>query len=89
MNYPPSIQKLIDLFSEFPTVGPRTASRFVFYLMRLSKDEVQDFMIAISKLRDSVKICSLVLIRLKVRGELCEICSNPIARQIFALYCGQ
>jgi len=75
--YSPTIQKLIDLFSEFPTVGPRTASRFVFYLMRLSKDEVQDLMIAISKLRDSVKICSSCFNPFEGEGELCEICSNP------------
>ena len=86
--YSPTIQKLIDLFSEFPTVGPRTASRFVFYLMKLSKDEIQDFMIAISKLRDSIKICPSCFnpyepsfakaTEGKGEGELCEICSNPI-----------
>ena len=75
--YPSSIQKLIDLFSEFPTVGPRTASRFVFYLMRLSKDEVQDLMIAISKLRDAVKICRSCFNPFEGEGELCPICSNP------------
>jgi len=37
MAYSPAIQKLIEQFSKFPTVGPRTAARFVFYLLKLSK----------------------------------------------------
>jgi len=75
--YSPTIQKLIDLFSKFPTVGRRTASRFVFYLMKLSKDEVQDLMIAISKLRESVKICQSCFNSYEGEGELCQICQNP------------
>ena len=83
MNYPPSLQKLIDNFSKFPTVGPRTAGRFVFYLLRLPKQEIQDLMIAISKLRDSIKICSSCFNPYEPstnsgqNGELCEICQNP------------
>ncbi len=76
--YSPTIQKLIDLFSEFPTVGPRTASRFVFYLMRLSKQEVQDLISAISKLRDSVKVCESCFNPFEGEGELCEICKNSL-----------
>ncbi len=40
--YSPTIQKLIDLFSKFPTVGPRTAARFVFYLINKSKEELAE-----------------------------------------------
>ena len=40
--YPPSVQKLIKLFSKFPTIGPRTAARFVFYLMKLSEEEIEE-----------------------------------------------
>ena len=76
--YSPTIQKLIDLFSEFPTVGPRTASRFVFYLLKLPKEEVQDLMIAISKLRDSVKICGSCFNSFEGESELCQICQNPL-----------
>ena len=57
MNYSPSIQKLIDIFSKFPTVGPRTASRFVFYLLRLPKEEIIKIVEAINNLRESVKTC--------------------------------
>ena len=55
--YPKSIQKLIDLFSKFPTVGPRTAARFVFYLLKLSKEEIGNLISAVAKLKENVNDC--------------------------------
>lgn len=55
--YSTTIQKLIDLFSEFPTVGPRTAARFVFYLLKLPEEEVKELTSVISELKDNVKLC--------------------------------
>jgi len=73
----PAIEKLIKLFSKFPTVGPRTASRFVFYLLRMPKEEADDLLFAIAILKNSVKVCNLCLNPFEGEGELCEICSNP------------
>ncbi|RLC34608.1 MAG: recombination protein RecR [Candidatus Nealsonbacteria bacterium] len=80
--YPASIQKLISLFSKFPTVGPRTAARFVFYLLKLKKEEVQELISAISTLKEKVKYCSFCFKPFEParagggEKELCEICSN-------------
>jgi len=75
--YPKSIQKLIDLFSKFPTIGPRTAARFVFYLMQLSKEEIEELLNSISNLRKTIKICSFCFNPFEAgQGELCPICSN-------------
>ena len=75
--YPPSIQKLIDIFSKFPTVGPRTAARFVFYLMRSSKEEINELIKLISNLKENVKVCSFCFNPFEGEGELCQTCSNP------------
>ena len=75
--YSPTIQKLIDLFSRFPTVGPRTAARFVFYLMGLKKEEIDEIVNSISNLKKNVKICSSCFNLFESDGELCSICSNP------------
>jgi recombination protein RecR len=75
--YPASIQKLIDLFSKFPTVGPRTAARFVFYLMKTSKEEIEELINSISNLKKTVKICSFCFNPFEGEGELCKICANP------------
>ena len=75
--YPPSIQKLIDLFSKFPTVGPRTAARFVFYLLKLSKEEIENLTGTISDLKSAIKICPLCFNPFQSEGKLCQICANP------------
>lgn len=75
--FSPTIQKLIDLFSKFPTVGPRTASRFVFHLLRLPKEEVEKLTVSISELKNNVKICESCFNPFESEGELCGICSNP------------
>jgi len=84
--YPPSIQKLIDQFSKFPTVGPRTAARFVFYLLKLSKEEIDILVKLIINLKKSVKVCSFCFNSFepsfakasegKDEEKLCKICSD-------------
>lgn len=75
----PAIQKLIDIFSRFPGIGPRTAGRFVFYLLRQPEAENKELCQAISDLQKAVKICSFCQNPFEaVKTEtLCEICSNP------------
>jgi recombination protein RecR len=75
--YPKSIQKLIDLFSKFPTVGPRTAARFVFYLLNLTEDEVDDLLVTIQAMKKKVKTCAACFNSFEGEGKLCEICANP------------
>jgi len=74
--YPPSIQKLIEKFSKFPTVGPRTAARFVFYLLRLSKEEIEELLNSISNLKNNIRTCSFCFNPFEGEGTLCPICEN-------------
>ncbi len=75
--YSAIIQKLIDLFSKFPTVGPRTAARFVFYLLKLKKEEIEELINSISDLKENIKICSFCFNPFEGESKFCEICSNP------------
>lgn len=75
--YPPVIKKLIEIFSRFPTVGPRTATRFAFYLLKTSDKERKELIEAISKLSSEVKICRFCQKPFSRDGDLCEICSDP------------
>jgi len=74
--YAPAIQKLIDLFSEFPTIGPKTAARFVFYLLENGSIEHEDLGKAITDLKKSLKRCSFCFKWFEEQGNICEICSN-------------
>ncbi len=78
--YPPSIQKLIEQFSKFPTIGPRTAARFVFYLMKLPKGEIEKLIKSISDLRNKIQLCLFCFNPFEVGNseqKLCSICANP------------
>ena len=76
--YPKSIQKLIELFSKFPTVGPRTASRFVFYLIKLDQEKFDELLNSVTDLRKAIKICSFCFNPFEALDdkELCPICAD-------------
>lgn len=57
MKYPAAIQNLITKLSEFPSVGPKTAERYVFYLLRQSQDKLQSLASAINELKDKTTTC--------------------------------
>lgn len=80
--YPPSIQKLIDQFSKFPTIGPRTAARFVFYLIKLPRSEAEKLIGSISDVREKITFCSFCFNTFEEtnsdsKEKLCSICSHP------------
>jgi len=76
MFYSKTIQRLIDIFSNFPTVGPRTAGRFVFYLLTKNDKEIEELINSISALK-KVKLCQSCFNPFEGEGYLCQICANP------------
>ena len=76
--YPYSIQKLIDSFSKFPGIGPRTAARIAFYLLRQPVSEINSLIEDISSVKKNLRQCKACLrfFNSQRKGDLCEICSN-------------
>lgn len=72
--YSKSIQNLIDSFRKLPTVGQRTAERFVFYLLKSGKKEVAEITLALKELIDNVKSCETCWDFSD--NNPCAICSN-------------
>ena len=73
MLIPESIKKLTRKFSEFPGIGPRQASRFVFYLLNLPSKNKGEIAQAINDL-NSVKIC--INCKFPTTDSICSICSD-------------
>ncbi len=54
-----TIEKLIKLFSDFPSIGPRAAARFVFYLIKSEKKKVEELAKTILELNEKIKNCPM------------------------------
>lgn len=57
MKYPSAIQNLIEKLSGLPSVGPKTAERYVFYLLKQSEEKLKSLATAISELKAKTTIC--------------------------------
>lgn len=55
---PAPVTKLIDEFSRLPGIGPKTASRLTFYLLRSPADRATALAEALSELHQKVLFCS-------------------------------
>lgn len=75
MIYPKSIATLIEHFQKFPSVGPKSAQRMAFYMLRMPESEVQKFAQAILEAKRNTRTCE-VCFNLSSASP-CEICTNP------------
>ncbi len=77
MLLPEPIQKLVNALSRLPGIGPKTASRLTFYLLRESDDLAPELAEAIMNLRGGIGFCGECF-NITVAGrDLCEICAHP------------
>ncbi|GMK47714.1 MULTISPECIES: recombination mediator RecR [Paenibacillus] len=59
MFYPEPIAKLIDAFTRLPGVGPKTAARLAFHVLRMKEDDVIDFAKALVSVKRNLTYCSV------------------------------
>lgn len=78
MLLPQSLTKLIDQFESLPGIGPRTAERLVFYLLRTPVSFRHSFADSIKSLSTRIQLCSQCFNISE--DKLCSICSD-IKRQ--------
>ena len=74
MSLPNSLQKAIDFFEKLPGIGPKTAKRLGFYLLRLPQSDLEDFASNITRLKSSSHFCQICFNL--TEAELCSICED-------------
>jgi len=77
-QYPASIQSLVDQFSRLPGIGPKTAERLVFYLLRQPKQQLEEFGLSLEKIKGKITICSKC--QNFAENDPCNICSNSCTK---------
>lgn len=75
---PEPIQRSIDLFARLPGVGPKTAARLVFYLLRTRESGLAEKLgEALSTLMEGTDSCPVCFNMMSAGRETCSICSDP------------
>lgn len=69
------LEALITALKRFPGVGEKTATRYAFYILNADREEMQDLVTAIKKVREHLKLCSSCFGLTDV--DPCVICSDP------------
>jgi recombination protein RecR len=72
--YARSVQELIDELGRLPGVGPKSAQRIAFHLLKLSREDALRLATAITDAKDRVAWCSRCFNISE--GELCNICTD-------------
>jgi len=76
MLLPEPIQNLINALERLPGIGPKSASRLAFYLLRASEDISQDLSVALANLKTNTAFCQECFNITEARRERCEICES-------------
>jgi recombination protein RecR len=73
--YAPPVERLISELSKLPGIGPRTAQRLTFHILRLRPEEVLPLAAAIAEVKEKIGFCSRCFNL--AEGGLCTICADP------------
>jgi len=77
MLLPEPIQNVINALSRLPGIGPKTASRLAFYLLRAPEAIAIDLAEALTELKTSIGYCQQCFNITSSDRQLCEICEHP------------
>jgi recombination protein RecR len=69
------VSRLIDEFVKLPGVGPKTAQRLAYYVLRLPDEEARRLAEAIVQVKERVTLCSVCFN--VTEHSPCAICANP------------
>ena len=72
--YTESLNKLIEEFGKLPGVGPRTAERLTFHILKAGPAEAMALADAIGDVKNKIKRCEICYNLSE--GKICQICSD-------------
>jgi recombination protein RecR len=79
-----SIENLMEEFRKLPGIGPKSARRIVFYLLKQPYDDVEKFSSALIDMKKNVRFCKKCFN--VSEDDICPICQNETRdRQLICL----
>jgi recombination protein RecR len=76
MLLPESIQSVINSLERLPGIGPKSASRLAFYLLRAPDEVSQDLSTALANLKAKTAFCQECFNITEAGRELCDVCES-------------
>lgn len=71
---PKQIENLISQFERLPGIGPKSAERLTFYLLKNKKEDLNNFAKSLTNLKEGITICSIC--QNISEQNPCSICKN-------------
>jgi recombination protein RecR len=75
VDYPAPVARLIDELRRLPGIGPKSAQRIAFHLLRTAPEEVARLGEAVSELLAGIQLCATC--NAVTDRETCDTCSDP------------
>lgn len=73
-----TIDKLTEIFKEFPGIGERQARRFVYFLMSRNGEYANNLVRLVGDLKKEISQCNeCYRFFISNNGKICEICKDP------------
>ena len=73
---PEPVQNLVDAFARLPGVGPKTASRLTFYLLRAPEEISLSLAGALQGLKEETGLCEVCFNITRKETPVCEVCAS-------------
>lgn len=73
---PDPVQNLVDAFARLPGIGPKTASRLTFYLLRAPEELSKSLADALVDIKEQTSLCEMCFNITTKGSKLCEICAS-------------
>jgi recombination protein RecR len=75
MYYAKPLARLIGELEKLPGIGPKSAQRLAFHLLRLPPEEARLLAVAITQVKEEIHPCAICYNF--TDQEICQICSDP------------
>jgi recombination protein RecR len=74
MHYAKPLAKLVSEFEKLPGIGPKSAQRLAFHILRINEDEARELANAVMDVKQYIKLCPVCFNY--TDQPRCEICSD-------------
>lgn len=74
-RFPDAIQELLEQFARLPGIGPKSAERFVFHILKRPQEEIDALANALHNVKKRVRQCSTCFDF--AESDPCQYCADP------------